>query len=104
MVPSAPVMESHADLQDAVIEPADRRTRVAPEELQRFVLLEELAGIELLDAAQELWWRGIAAAGAGILVDGAAGNALRRAPGLAVAASGLGLVRRRAASGSGARR
>lgn len=104
MIAVAPVMEADADLQDAVVEIADRRPRGAPEELEGLVLLEELAGVELLDAVDELRWWGCVAPRARILVDGAAGDALGRPARLAVAASGLGWVRRRAASGSGARR
>lgn len=104
MIPVAPVMEPDADLQDAVVQAADRRACAAPEQLQGLVLLEELSGVELLDAAEQLGWRWIGAPGARLLVDGAAGDALGRTDRLAVAASGLGRVRRRAASGSGARR
>ena len=50
-VPAAPVMETDAYLQDPVIQTAHRRGRVTPEQLERLVLLEELAGVELLDAA-----------------------------------------------------
>ncbi len=97
-------MEPDPDLEDAVVERADRRAGVPPEELERLVLLEELARVELLDAAAELvGWRGVAT-GAGILVDRATGDAFGGAGGLAVAASAFGPVRRRAASGSGARR
>lgn len=46
-----PVVEPDADLQDAVVEVADRRACIAPQDLDRLVLLEELAGVELLDAA-----------------------------------------------------
>jgi hypothetical protein len=53
-IAATPVMEADADLEDAVIEPADGRRSVAPEELERLVLLEELAGVELRDARDEL--------------------------------------------------
>lgn len=43
-----PVMETDADLEDAVIEAADRCVRVAPEQLERLMLFEELPGVELL--------------------------------------------------------
>jgi len=84
------VVEADADLQDAVVQIADRRTGIAPEELEGLVLLEELAGVELLDAMDELgrWWR--VASGARVFVDRAAGDSLGRPPVLAVAASGLG--------------
>src|SRR5207247_6226579 len=104
VVAVAPVMEPDADLQDAVVKIADRRTGVAPEELEGLVLLEELASVELLDAVDELGRRWRIAPSARILVDRAAGDALGRPPVLAVAASGLGWARRRAPSGSGARR
>jgi hypothetical protein len=57
-VPAAPVVEADTHLEDAVIEAAHRSGRVAPEELERLVLLEELAGVELLDTAEERfgWW------------------------------------------------
>ena len=56
------MVEADADLEDAVIEIPHRRACVAPQELERFVLLEELAGIELLDAVEELWRRRLVAA------------------------------------------
>ena len=67
-VAAAPVVEADPDLEDSVIETADRRGRVAPEHLESFVLLEELVGVELLDATQKRfrWW--VYAAGAGWLV------------------------------------
>ena len=104
VVAVAPVMETDADLQDAVIEAADRRSRVAPERLEGLVLLEELAGVELLDATSQRIRRRVIAARAQVFVDRATRDALGRPGGLAIAASGLGRVRRRAASGSGARR
>jgi len=103
VVAVAPVMESDTDLQDPVIEAADRRARVTPKRLEGLVLFEELAGVELLDAADECRRRWIGAPGTDIFVDGAAGNALGRPGRLAIAASGLGWVRRRAISGSEAR-
>jgi len=51
----APVMKTDADLEDAVVQASDRCARVAPQELERLVLLEELAGVELLDAVDQLW-------------------------------------------------
>ena len=104
MVAVAPVVESDADLQDAVVQPTDRGAGVAPEELERLVLLEELAGVELLDPATERVGRRLVAARAGILIDRAPRDALGGTGGLAVAASAFGWVRRRVASGSGARR
>jgi hypothetical protein len=44
-------METDADLEDPVVQATHRRACVAPEELEGLVLLEELAGVELLDAA-----------------------------------------------------
>src|SRR5207247_8719776 len=64
-VAAAPVMETDADLKDAVIEMAYRRGRVPPQQLERFVLFEELPGVELLDAAQERLRCGVGTAGAG---------------------------------------
>src|SRR5258708_6046592 len=75
MVAVVPVVEADADLEDAVIEGADRRTGVAPEKLEGLVLLEELAGVELLDAADELGRWGRLASRARVLVDRAAGDA-----------------------------
>jgi hypothetical protein len=49
-VPAAPVMKPDPDLQDPVVETAHRCARVAPQDLEGLVLLEELAGVELLDA------------------------------------------------------
>jgi hypothetical protein len=46
------VVEADADLQDAVIERSYRGVRRAPEELERLVLLEEVAGVQLLDALE----------------------------------------------------
>ena len=57
-VAAAPVMETDADLKDAVIEVAYGRGRVPPQQLERFMLLEKLSGVELLDAAKERFgWR-----------------------------------------------
>jgi len=56
-VPLTPVMESDANLKNAVIQMAHRRGRVPPQELERLVLLEELAGVEFLDAADERFGR-----------------------------------------------
>jgi hypothetical protein len=58
-VAAAPVVKPNADLEDAVIEAAHRCARVAPQELEGFVLLEELAGVELLDAAEKRLRRSI---------------------------------------------
>jgi hypothetical protein len=47
------VLEADADLQDALVEVADRVALLEPLELEGFVLLEELTAVELLDAAAE---------------------------------------------------
>jgi hypothetical protein len=52
-VSAAPVVQADPDLENTVIEAAHRRGRVAPEQLERLVLLEELACVELLDAVQQ---------------------------------------------------
>jgi hypothetical protein len=52
-------MEADADLQDAVVEAADRRARIAPQELERLVLVEDLPLVELLDPPGEPWRRRI---------------------------------------------
>jgi hypothetical protein len=103
VVAVAPVVEADTDLQDPVIEAADRRARVTPERLEGLVLFEELAGVELFDPADERLGRRIAASRPNVLLDRATGNALRRPGRLAIAASGLGWVRRRAISGNEAR-
>jgi hypothetical protein len=66
-------MEADAHLEDAVIEAAHWRARVAPQKLERFVLLEELTGIELLDPVEERFRRRIGTARAGRLVRREAG-------------------------------
>src|SRR2546426_1000495 len=65
----APVVKAHADLQDPVVQRADRRARVAPQKLERLVLLEELAGVELLDAPDQLGRSGLIAPRARGLLD-----------------------------------
>ena len=95
MVAVAPVMEADPDLQDPVVEPADRRAGVAPERLKGLVLLEELACVELLDPPQERIGRRFIAAMPIGLLDLAARDACWRASRLPLAASGLGRVRRR---------
>ena len=92
-VASTPVMEADADLQDAVIQPAVRRACVTPQQLERLVLLEELARVELLDAVNERSWRSVGAArpcGLGGIVWRLA---LRRPRGLARAATRVGRAR-----------
>ena len=95
MISVPPVMEADADLEDPVVQGPDRSTGIPPEGLERLVLLEELAGVELLDAADQRGWGGVGAARARVLVDLATRDALGRPGRLPVAASGLGRVRRR---------
>jgi hypothetical protein len=80
-------MKAHADLEDAVIEAAIGCSGVPPEQLERLVLLEELALVELLDPGDELRRRRLVAASPVRARDLPARNALRRAGGLAVAAT-----------------
>src|SRR5919109_2207697 len=62
-VPASQVLEAHADLQDPLVEVADRVGLLDPLHLERLVLLEELAPVEFLDALPEArWWRLAAAA------------------------------------------
>ena len=88
----APVVEGHPDLQDAVIQAAIGRARRAPEQLERLVLLEERAAVELPDSFAQCCRRRLATASADRLVDLPTRDALRRARRLALAAT------RRAAS------
>jgi hypothetical protein len=85
-VPAPPMMEADADLEDPVIQAAVGRSRSAPEELERLVLLEELAAVELLDRSHQLRRRRLVAARANWLVDRSSRDALRGSRGLAVAA------------------
>jgi hypothetical protein len=57
-VAATQVLEADADLQDALVEVADRVALLEPLELEGFVLLEELTAVELLDAAAEPRRRG----------------------------------------------
>jgi hypothetical protein len=62
-VPASQGLEAHADLQDPLVEVADRVGLLDPLELERLVLLEEVAAVELLDALPEArWWRVAASA------------------------------------------
>lgn len=65
MVPSGPVVETDADLQDAVIERTYGSVGRSPEDLERLVLLEEATLVQLLDALEELRRRRLVAARAG---------------------------------------
>ena len=73
------MVEADADLQDPVIQAAHRCGGVAPEQLEGLVLLEELAGVELLEAAEKRFWWGVGTAGACGLVWCAGRLPLRRA-------------------------
>src|SRR5437867_6495909 len=73
----APVMKANTHLQDSVVQPADGCARVTPQELERLVLFEELAGIELRDASDQLRRSGLIAPRARGLFDRPAGDALR---------------------------
>lgn len=88
----APVVERDPDLQDAVIEPAVGCTRGTPQQLERLVLFEELAAVELLDSFAQCRRRRLVTASADRLVDLPTRDALRRARRLALATT------RRAAS------
>jgi len=93
-VAAPPVVKADPDLQDAVIEATVGRARVAPQELERLVLLEELALVELRDPFPELWWRRLVATRPDRLVDGATGDALWPPRGLALAAASVRASRR----------
>jgi len=47
------VLETHADLEDALVEVADRVALCEPFLLKRLVLLEELSAVELLDRSAD---------------------------------------------------
>jgi len=55
------VVHAHADLQDAFVQVADLAGRRPPEQLERLVLLEELARVELVDGLQQSGRRGLRA-------------------------------------------
>lgn len=50
------MVHAHADLEDALVEIAKLAWGRSPQQLQRFVLLEELARVELVDRLQQLRW------------------------------------------------
>src|SRR5207245_8812399 len=81
---------------------ADRWARRPPEELECLVLLEEFARVELLDSPHELGRGRFTATCARGLVRRSGGRSLRRARGLARAATWLGRARARGSCGSGA--
>jgi hypothetical protein len=92
-IAASPVMEADADLEDAVIQVAHRRARITPQELEGLVLLEELAGVELLDAVEERSGRWVGTSGAGGLVGCAARLPLGWASRFAGATTWLGRAR-----------
>jgi hypothetical protein len=57
------MVESHADLENALVQASYGASLGAPEQFQRLVLLEVLPTIELLDTFQELQWRRLVAPG-----------------------------------------
>jgi hypothetical protein len=61
VIPPPEMVEGDADLQDALVQQPHVAPLGPPEQLQRFVLLEVLAAIELRDALQELGWRSLVA-------------------------------------------
>lgn len=86
MVAPVPVMKADTDLQDPVEQPADGRTGVAPQRLERLVLLEESAGVELFDPLQQLCVGLLTAAGPIILDDRSTDDPLGRPHGLSLTA------------------
>ena len=59
MVQAAQMMKGHSDLEDALIQVTDVASLRAPQPLQRLVLLEKLAAIELRDAIEQRLRRGL---------------------------------------------
>src|SRR5207245_2028812 len=86
-----------------VVQVADRRARLTPEDLERLVLLEELAGVELFDPAYQGIGRGLVAARAHRLANEAARDFLGAARHFALATSGRRRAPRRGSCGSAAR-
>jgi hypothetical protein len=87
VVAAAPMMERDADLQDAVIERSVRRARGAPEQLERLVLFEELAAVELFGGFAKRSRCELVAACADRLGNFATGDAFGRTRRLALAAT-----------------
>jgi hypothetical protein len=54
MIQPAQVVKGDADLQDALVQVPDVPPFRSPQQLQRLVLLEELAAIELRDTCEQL--------------------------------------------------
>jgi len=63
VIPPAPVVAANADLEDAAVEVPQRTGLRAPEQLERLVLLEEPAVVELRDRGLQLRRRRRVAAG-----------------------------------------
>ncbi len=64
-VAASPVVQADADLEDALVEVANRVGLDDPDRFERFMLLEELLPVELRDPLEQGWrWRVIAPAGA----------------------------------------
>ena len=57
------MVESHADLENALIQPSYRTSLAAPKQFERLVLFEILSTIELLNSLAELRWRQLLAPG-----------------------------------------
>ena len=61
MVAALNLIHRDANLQNALIEPADRPPFVIPEILKRFVLFEELPAVELFYTTTQTYRRGLLA-------------------------------------------
>ena len=57
------MIEGHADLKNALVQPSHGTSLGAPEKFERLVLPEVLSTVELLDTFQELGWRQFVAPG-----------------------------------------
>src|SRR5438874_3562967 len=62
MIAIAQVIEAHAEVQDALVQEAVFVRLGPPHQFERLVLLEELAGVELVDGLEQLGWRRLRAA------------------------------------------
>ena len=98
-----PVMEADADLKDPVIQGTYGCAGISPQQLDRLVLVEELAGVELLDAVDQLGGRRLVTSGSNGFVDLTAGDALWRPRRLSVAATASGRGQGLRSCGSAAR-
>ncbi len=90
-VAARPVVEADPDLEDPVVEVADGLVGRTPEELEGLVLLEELAGVQLLDRADQLGRSRVVAACADRLVRDR--SALGATDSLSPARLGRGILR-----------